>query len=132
MKENSMWGKLRDRLRIGHKARCTRIENIVAIGTPDINCTVDGKMFWIETKYAPPGRDSSLLLGRSHKLTIEQINFHIAEHRAGGVSWIWVQCGTKHFLFPGCVVRLVNDLTIEAAKSWEFSMQNLVNKLLSD
>lgn len=132
MKENRMWPKLHKRLRIGHRARCTRIENLVATGTPDINCTVDSKMFWIESKWSPAAVRGTSKLLTQHKMTVEQINFHIGEHRAGGVSWVWVQHGKNHYLFPGQLAPMINDLTVQDASPWLISINSMVNKLLSD
>lgn len=114
MSEVKLFNHIRSRM--AEKARLTRIENIVAEGTPDVNCCMLGHEFWIELKDAPAAkRETSLLLGRSHKLTPQQVNFWRAQRRHGGHAFVLVRYGgTEFFLFDDWLN--INEFTVQQAR----------------
>lgn len=98
MKEAEFW---KDRLRpwlvdacrdLGYRAHFERVENAVAIGTPDVDWCVlppgaaAGVAGKIELKYAPrhPAREATPVLGRGNGLRRSQIAWAVKRCWAGG------------------------------------------------
>lgn len=51
--EAAFWSLVNPHLPAGHKER---VENVVAVGTPDVNCCFQGIEYWIELKAAKARR----------------------------------------------------------------------------
>lgn len=114
----------------GHD-RLDRIENIVGIGTPDVNYCIDGVEGWIEMK-APkePMRSTSKLLTKhAHPLSQDQKNWFLKQRNAGGRAYILIATNKRWMLIEGKHADNINDMTIE--QLWHIAMwatQKPVNK----
>ena len=95
-----------------------RIENSVAMGTPDVNCSLG----WIELKQVEakdiPKRPTTIL-GLDH-YTPEQRIFQLKRSRAGGPCWLLLKLDSEWLLFSSKVAaerlgKMTTDETREAA-----------------
>ena len=102
-RESQLWAWLRagaDKLR--KLADLIRIENGVAVGTPDVEGCYDGGTFWCELKVA-----HALRAGWRIHITPSQVRRARARCRAGGRSWVLVRCCgatahlNRHYLVDG-------------------------------
>ena len=82
--------------------RFDRIENGLDAGWPDVNYCFVGREGWIELK-APelPAREDTPLFGSSHKLSVDQSNWFLRQHRAGGRGFLFVATRRGLLLIPG-------------------------------
>lgn len=92
--ESLFWDKVKPLLCGLHPVR---IENAVALGTPDVNCSLG----WIElkqvqTKDIPKRPDTILSLDH---YTNEQRIFQLKRSRAGGPCWLLLLLGSEWLLF---------------------------------
>lgn len=125
MSEKTLFHHIKSKI---DKGRLTRIENLVGEGTPDTNCCIDGFEFWIELKDAVVAkRDTSLLLGRSHKLTPQQVNFWRAQKRNGGYAWVLVRYGSEFFLFDNWLH--INTYTIKEAREYSCFLSSKIEAI---
>lgn len=122
-REGKVFHRLKDRV-CNPQDRFDRVENGLGTGWPDVNYCIMGSEGWIELK-APeePVHPSTPLFGtRQHNVTIEQGNWMIRQHNAGGCSWLFVATLKRLMLLPGKVVgelgREVNQLTAHQLKTW--------------
>ena len=100
---------------ISGKDRCTRIENLVGVGEPDVNYCISGVEGWIEIKSPKePKRASTRLLGSNHKLSQDQMNWHLAQQLAGGISFILLATDKRWILIDGSQASHINELSTEA------------------
>lgn len=104
--------------------RFDRIENGLAAGWPDVNYCIMGSEGWIELK-APeePARPETPLFGnRQHNVEIEQANWMLRQHRAGGCSWLFIATLKRLILIEGKIVgemgREINQQTAHQLKTW--------------
>ncbi len=116
-REAKAFARLRERImRPGD--RILRVENGLGAGTLDVNyCLLGGAEGWIEMK-APilPARESTPLLASQHGVTVEQANFFLAQHNAGGLAFLFVATERACVLIGAEVAKdraLVNNSTLE-------------------
>ena len=113
MKESGLYQRLRKRILTAFPtARIDRVENGLVDGMPDVSLCINGKDVWMELKYVEdwPARDTTQVLGR-RGLRPEQINWHIRQHVAGGVSLIVVGVGRETRVTDNQDVREINSWT---------------------
>ena len=94
--------------------RCDRIENIMVIGMPDVNCCIACRESWIEIKSPKePKRATTKLFGSNHKLPQDQINWFMRQANAGGNGYILI-CSDNHWiLMNGCkYADEINTMTV--------------------
>lgn len=93
--------------------RFERIESMIGAGIPDINYCINGVEGWIELKSpTEPKREHTPLFGSNHRLLQSQMNWHLTQRRAGGISFVLI-C-TEHWwlLIEGKHADVINDLTL--------------------
>lgn len=113
MSEVKDYKKFRDKV-ISVWDRCDRIENIMVIGMPDVNCCIAGRESWIEIKSPKePKRAKTKLFGSNHKLSQDQINWFLRQANAGGNGYVLI-CSDKHWiLMNGCkYADEINTMTV--------------------
>lgn len=118
MKESTFYQRVRKMILAEFpQARIDRVENGLVDGMPDVNCYLGERELWFELKYieAWPARASTQVLGRKG-LRPEQINWHIRQGNAGGMSWILVGVGRETWITDNKYVRDVNTWTKD---TWE-------------
>ena len=94
--------------------RLERIENVVGVGTPDINFCIEGAEGWIEMKSPKtPKRKGTPLFGSNHKLSQDQKNWFKKQANADGNGFILICSKTRWILIDGCHADKVNDLTVQ-------------------
>lgn len=93
--------------------RVNRVENVLLPGMPDINYCSGGREGWIETK-APkePKRDDTPLFGSNHKISQDQMNWHLDQTQNGGRSFIYIQTDKRRMLISGRLADKINTATI--------------------
>lgn len=95
--------------------RCTRIENLVGVGEPDTNYCIDGVEGWIEFKSpTEPKRPTTALLGSNHKLSQDQMNWHLSQLRAGGMSFVLLATDKRWILMDGSQADFINKMSVSA------------------
>lgn len=95
--------------------RCTRIENLVGVGAPDTNYCIGGFEGWIEFKSpTEPKRPTTALLGSNHKLSQDQMNWHLAQLRAGGISFVLLATDKRWILMDGSQADFINKMSVKA------------------
>jgi len=103
--------------------RLHRIENIAGEGTPDLNYCTSGREGWIETKSpVEPKRPDTPLFGSNHKMSQEQMNWHLEQWQNGGRSFIYIDSDKRRLLIPGWLGDRINTATIaelEAMALWK-------------
>lgn len=100
IRESNLWNWLREGGRpLRPDLDLQRIENLVGVGTPDVEGCYQGSQFWIELKAID---DSGSL---DVEVSPEQVMWHRRRHLAGGRSWFLIQVGSgsraMRFLIPG-------------------------------
>ena len=104
------------RLRMNMKQpmdRLERIENVVGIGTPDINFCIEGMEGWVEMKSpTTPKKKGTPLFGSNHKLSQDQKNWFKKQCNAKGNGYILICTKPRWMLIDGCWADKVNDLTV--------------------
>lgn len=113
--ESQLWSWLRTGAQsLKKEADVIRIENGVAVGTPDVEGCIRGGTFWCELKVAYVQRKGLKIL-----VTPAQVRRARARCRAGGRSWILIRvCGAtahlnQHFLVDGMEAeRLLEPITL--------------------
>ena len=114
MSEKTDYVMLRNKIIQGHD-RLDRIENVVGVGTPDVNFCIDGVSGWIELKSPQePVRPKSKLFSfkNNHKLNQDQKNWFLRERNAGGRSYILIMTDKRWMLINGKHADDINDLTV--------------------
>lgn len=92
--EQAFWDKVRPLLAGLHPVR---IENSVAMGTPDVNCSLG----WIELKVVQAKdipKKADTILSIDH-YTEQQRVFQLKRNRAGGACWFLLLLGEMWLLF---------------------------------
>ena len=118
--EKNLWKQIRNKL---NDFFIQRIETAIERGIPDVYYLSEGQSGWIEGKYIKqPKRKTTKL---KVKITIEQIAWHFALNRHGGISYFLVKKGRNVYLFKGSSGRaLALGLTqdqfekLAIAKDW--------------
>lgn len=95
MNEAGFWSdSLRPKLithcqRLKYRHHFERVENAVALGTPDVDYCIHGVAGKIELKFSPthPARDTSMVLGSIHGLRRSQIVYAARRTWCGGLIW---------------------------------------------
>lgn len=93
--------------------RVDRVENIVAVGMPDINFCAEGAECWIELKSPKePARESTPLFGSNHKLSTYQANWFLSQKNADGNGYILIATDKRWVLIDGKKADFVNSATV--------------------
>lgn len=84
------------------RAHAVAIENLLSAGTPDVEYTGG----WIELKYlrAWPKKETTFV--KVERFTRHQRLFHYERRRAGGTSWVLIQCKREWILLDGATAAL--------------------------
>lgn len=104
--------------------RFERVENGIAAGWPDVNyCLRPGAEGWIELK-APtePAKADTRLLNSNgnHPMTIEQLNWMLSQHQAGGRVFLFVATKQRLLLLPAPkVIKLHLEVNNQTAQQLE-------------
>jgi hypothetical protein len=85
------------------------VENPVLPGTPDVNY-IEG---WIELKWLRAWPKNPASIVRIPHFTKQQVVWHFKRRRAGGQSWILIQCRREWLLMDGKDACLINHLNKE-------------------
>lgn len=95
--------------------RIDRIENIVGVGNPDVNCVlIGGPEIWIEIKSPKePKRKTTVLFNSNHKLSQDQMNWFHRQHRAGGKGFVMVDTDKRRIMVRGALADSINSLTVD-------------------
>ena len=102
VRESDLWKTFRDKLfkeRLkGRKRDVKRIENNVALGTPDVNYCIEGAEGWVELKHARewPKRGGPLKL--RHFTPEQRLWIHLRQG-AGGKAFVLLKVEDDYFLF---------------------------------
>lgn len=90
--------------------RVNRVENVLVVGMPDVNYCVAGEEGWLEIKtpVATPIRRTTPVMGSAHALSQEQCNWLLAQKRAGGLGYIYVDAPNRRYLIDGADADKVN------------------------
>ncbi len=105
--EKNLWKWLKE----GKPTDChaTRVENLVALGTPDVDFCVVGSAGWLELKVAyGEGLHKTL-----RHYTTQQVEWHRKRAKAGGRSWFLVQYGRGRFLVPGSSAAALFEIRMQ-------------------
>ena len=110
--------------------RIERIENVVGIGTPDINYCIEGKEGWIELKQpTEPKKDTTPLFGSNHKLSQGQKNWFLRQFRAKGRGHILIATDKRWILISGALADHVNEMTVsDLVENSQWSTMNPVKE----
>lgn len=93
--------------------RIDRIENMTGDGIPDVNYCIEGVEGWIEFKSPiEPKRESTPLFGSNHRMRQSQMNWHLRQRQAGGISYILIASDKRWLLIDGQHADEINDLTV--------------------
>lgn len=108
--------------------RLDRIENVVGVGTPDVNFCINGVDGWIEMKSPKePVRKTSKLL--NHPLNQDQKNWFLRQCNAGGRAFILICTNKRWMLIDGSLADVINDMTVnELWKIASWSMTKPISK----
>ncbi len=129
MDEHNLWVAFRRRCAVA-RLDVERVENVAAVGTPDVYILSSGS--WVEMK-APtaPKRAATRLVG-SRGLNRDQINWHIKAQMCGRKTYILIRDSNQRvFLVNGKDANDVNDwsaetLTVKSvATTWQTIMEIL-------
>ena len=114
--EQKAWDTLAPELRkcIAFRPRVNRVENVAMVGMPDVSCCGNAKEFWLELKVVEsvPTRPTTPLLGNSHGLSQDQMNWHLSQRQAGGDSYIYIECPAYRILVRGELADEVNSASL--------------------
>lgn len=93
--------------------RIDRIENIMIVGMPDVNCCIEGCESWMEIKSpTEPKRSTTPLFGSNHKVSQDQKNWFLRQRNAGGRAYLLITTD-KRWMLIGSKIDFVNEMTIE-------------------
>jgi hypothetical protein len=121
LKEQRLWDRMRRA--VGGEVRLERVENVVAVGMPDVVALFEGRSTWIENKAVEdyPARPTTRVLGNTIGLSRDQMNWHHDWHRWGGKSIIVVAVGLDVYAFDGALADHVNSMTKEEMEAAAFA-----------
>lgn len=124
MSENKAQSFLRSALVIGPSDRMERVENLLVDGMPDVNCCIEGKEFWVENKEPKePKRLSTPLFGSNHKFSQSQLNWFLAQRRAGGNAFAFIWTDRRGILLKSDHVELANSMDMRDFENLALWMQ---------
>lgn len=93
--------------------RLNRVENFLVPGMPDINFCSGGVECWIEQKSPKePVRPSTPLFGSNPRVTQDQMNWFLAQRKAGGRCYFLVTTNRRWMLLPGDIADDINMMTV--------------------
>lgn len=123
MSESSDYRTFRRNI-IGPKDRIDRIENLMVLGMPDVNCCINGRDFWIEQKSPKePKRKSTKMFGSNHKISKDQMNWMKRHITAGGKAYFLIATDLRWMLLDGALADEINEMTVNqivAASLWHY------------
>ncbi len=94
--------------------RVDRVENIMLVGMPDVNCCIEGVEIWVENKCPKePKRGTTPLFGSNHKLTQEQKNWILRQLNAGGNAVVFIATDKRYILMDGAFADGLNEMTVQ-------------------
>lgn len=137
--EKTLWTKFRREVVAEHGGRWERIENGVGVGMPDTNYCYKGCEGWIELKEAINGLPGSRtkkqgVFEYNRGLSLEQVNWHLKQHNAGGRSFVLARVIETCYLWLGADVVQFNAANIEelgARAVWAGdNLQDIIYKLV--
>lgn len=111
--EQRLWDRMRKAL--GAKLVLERMENVAAVGTPDVMAGCRGRITPVELKAvdAYPVRSATRVLGAAG-LSVDQRNWHLRWHQQGCFTLVLVGVGSHDlFAVPGSHADDVNDMNAE-------------------
>ena len=125
-RENNASTRLRDHV-CRPADRWDRVENGVLTGMPDVNYVIASAEGWIELK-APhePAKETTALFGSAHGVTLEQRNWLLAQHNAGGRGFLFIATERRLILMAGELVARRSDIntlpatTLEKLALWTY------------
>ena len=133
MSEKSLWTFTRNGVKSvvpSHELHIERIENGVALGTPDVNYCIRGQAGWIELKFLPEWPKRSTTLVRVDHFTKEQRIFLHNYSMAGGRCFVWVQVKDEYFLFDGLIAAMFLGYDSNSDNGWrrkDFTEKSLLH-----
>ena len=126
MLESGLWDTIQKNLGKTPGLHMERIENLIGIGTPDVNLCYKGREAWVELKLLRefPKRPTTTV--KIPHFKAEQLYYLQQRTKAGGRAWLFVQVqGEGYFLFhPDQAAQIFRgeltqeDWWMEAHKAW--------------
>lgn len=113
MSETDAYVSMRNGIR-RPRDRIERMENVVGVGWPDVNCCfVDGIEVWIEIKTPrEPKRAKTPLFGSNHRLSQQQKNWFLSQRQAGGKAFIYIETAARRILVPAEFADGLNEMSV--------------------
>lgn len=113
MSERDAYVSMRNGIR-RPRDRIERMENVVGLGWPDVNCCfAPGIEVWIEIKSPKePKRAKTPLFGSNHPLSQEQKNWFLSQRQAGGKAFIYIETATRRMLVPAEFADGLNEMSV--------------------
>lgn len=113
MTEQNDYARLRKRMPQPFD-RLDRVENPIVSGMPDTNFCAEGQELWIEQKSPiEPMRPTTPLFGSNHRVSQDQMNWHLRQHQAGGISWLLITTDKRWILIGGYLINsAINTSTV--------------------
>lgn len=108
--EQRLWDRMRKAL--GAKLVLERMENVAAVGTPDVMAGCRGRITPVELKAvdAYPVRSATRVLGAAG-LSVDQRNWHLRWHQQGCFTLVLVGVGSHDlYALPGALHDEINDM----------------------
>ena len=100
--ERNAWTTFRRNV-LAPRDRFARIENLVGVGFPDTNLCINGIECWMEIKAGKePSRDTTGFLNNNHPLNQDQKNWFLAQRRAKGLGFLYIETDKRRILLDGC------------------------------
>lgn len=131
MSEKNLRGRVRDLLKPGF---VQQIENIVGAGVPDTHYAVQGRIGWLELKYAenvPARAGTAVFKSLNRGLDVEQEAwiFKYAQH--GGIVHVLAQVGKRYYLVPGHLAYTFNTMVCEEFEEFALRLPDLRATLIT-
>lgn len=112
--EVNAWNVFRQNVLVP-KDRGQRVENFVGAGFPDTNLCLNGIEAWMEIKAGKePVRETTSFLTNNHPLNQDQKNWFLAQKRAKGLGFIYIQTDKRRIFLNGCKwADQINYMTVK-------------------
>lgn len=109
MREKTFWATIL-RPKLSPYGHLERIESETRLGIPDVNYCLVGREGWWETKYLPSWpRPNSIV--RFRHFTIEQLQWALTRHRAGGRAGLMARIDRDYLFFdPPAMEAIYNGV----------------------
>jgi len=124
--ETSASRKFRKKLPLG--CHQVRVENPAGPGTPDLNCCLNGKEFWIEFKQVKtlPKRAATPVF--TNCLEPHQALWAMLRTRAGGRVYVvgYVEESDEFFIIPGKLASEFNSMTLSQLKELTVTIEQIL------